>query len=108
MHPDLESSSGLEHAVHFGAAKSGLAHVLQSVGASSGLAHVLQPDLGSSNGLGHLRMHLCLYVLLMMPGVSVQYSVEFDSQPAGQLLLVLLVVCFDKQQSPLSLGSKHS
>jgi len=94
VQPDLGSSSELEHAVHLGGAKSGLAHAVQ-LGNASPFRHLVQLDAGSHNGLEHLLEHLCLYVLLTTPGISVHHSVLFfgsENQPAGQLLFVLSVV----------------
>jgi hypothetical protein len=110
VQPDFGSSSELEHAVHLGGAKSGLAHAVQ-LGGASPFRHLVHVEAGSNNGLEHLLEHLCLYVLLTTPGISVHHSVLFfgsENQPAGQLLFVLSVVSADKQQFPVSFGSEQS
>ena len=120
------AKSGLAHPVHVGGAKTGLdKHLVQpDFGSNSGLEHFVHPDLksnsgfrhdlqlvlGSNNLLGHevMRVHLCTYVYGLRVTSQNCPMRGFDSKPTGQLLLSLLLVTADKQQSPIRPGSVQS
>jgi hypothetical protein len=113
LQPFAGSSTEMMHVLHpfSGSSRELDKHVLHSLlGSSHVLTHVVQFVVGSSFEFGHdVRLHLCLYLLLLKtPNESVHQSLLPDSQPGGQLLLVLSVVCADRQQPLLSVGSEHS